>query len=157
MHIRQATLDDIPNLVALGRLMHQESVYRTYALDVEKLALLLKHLLDEAAGIVLVAESSGAIVGGFVGMVVEHWFGLTKQAVDLALFMEPSHRGGRTAFRLLNAYVEEAKNRGADQIVMANSTGVDMERVADLFEAVGFEKTGYVLAMHVPKGDKQCV
>ncbi len=155
MHVRQAALGDIPAFVALGRQMHTESsVYGMYDFGEQKVYDYFRQLIEEDWGIVISLVKDGEVIGGFAGLIYPQWFGKDKWASDIALFISPAHRGGRAALTLLRAYVAEAKEKGASQIVMANSTGFEQERVAQLFEAVGFSKVGYVLSMHVPKGEE---
>jgi len=146
--VRNAVLDDVPALTALGARMHGESIYARYDYNVEKMSKLFETLIGcPNVGIALVYETEGAIAGGFIGTVTEHYFGFDLQASDLALFIAPEQRNGTAAVRLIKAYIEEAKRRGAKQIMLGNSTGVDFERVAALFESVGFVKRGYVFEL----------
>lgn len=155
MHVRPAALGDIPAFVALGRAMHAEStVFREYDFDEPKLFAYFRQLIESDWGIVITLVKDDKVIGGFAGLIWPHWFGKDKQSSDIALFIHPDHRGGRAAMSLLRAYIAEAKEKGASQIVMANSTGFEQERIAQLFEAVGFTKVGYVLSMHVPKGEE---
>jgi len=142
--IRNATLQDVPALVALGWLMHEESVYAPYSYDPEKVSKMIEALITTRFGIALVAEQDGAVIGGFIGTVVEHWFGSDTVASDLALFIDPVYRAGRTGLKLIKRYIETATEKGASQIMLANSTGYKSDRVARLFEAMGFKRNGYV-------------
>ena len=152
MHVRQAVLEDIPAFVELGREMHAESIFNRYNFDATKLAAYLQQLIESDWGIVLTLIAEESIAGGFAGVIVPHWFGHDAWASDIALFVSAAHRDSRAGLLLLNHYVETARQKGADQIVMANSTGYESDRVAKLFGSVGFEKVGYVMSMHVPKG-----
>jgi GNAT superfamily N-acetyltransferase len=146
--VRNAVLEDVPAMVALGARMHGESIYAPFDYCVDKTTKLFETLIAcPSVGIALVYEVKGIVVGGFIGTVSEHYFGCDLQASDLALFIEPEQRKGSAAVRLLKAYIEEAKLRGAAQIMLGNSTGVEFERVSALFESVGFVKRGYVFEL----------
>lgn len=142
--LRNATREDIPAMLALGELMHKESIYAGYEYNKEKVSNLISWLIDSPKGIVFVSEQDGVIQGGFMGSIDEHWFGTEPVANDYALFLAPEHRKGRLAVRLISEYIQQAKAKGAVQIMLANSTGVQIEGVARLYEAMGFEKRGYV-------------
>lgn len=142
--IRNATLQDIPALVALGWLMHEESIYAPYSYDPNKVTEMIEALVTTRFGIALVAEIDGKVIGGFIGTVVEHWFGHDTVASDLALFIDPEHRAGSTGLKLIKKYIETAREKNASQIMLANSTGYKSDRVAKLFEAMGFKRRGFV-------------
>jgi N-acetylglutamate synthase-like GNAT family acetyltransferase len=142
--IRPATTNDIPAMVALGRLMHEESIYAPYAFDGEKVSNLIAALITTRFGIALVEEQGGVVIGGFIGVIQQHWFGSDTCASDFALFVDPAHRTGMTGLKLIKQYIKTAREKGADQIMLANSTGVEAERVAKLFESLGFKRRGYV-------------
>jgi GNAT superfamily N-acetyltransferase len=142
--IRDATKEDIPAMVALGRLMHKESIFAKYEFDEAKVAELMSTLICVDAGILIVFEEDYEIQGGIMASLHQQWFGSDIQATDYALFLAPEHRGNRTALQLIKAYVKQAQEKGAKQIILANSTGVKTERVAALFEKMGFVKRGYV-------------
>lgn len=145
--IRPATLEDIPTMLALGRVMHQESIYAPYDFDDDKVIEMFTALISTQFGIALVAEQEGVVIGGFIGVVQKHWFGNDTQASDIALFIAPEHRGGRTGLMLIKAYVQAALNKGAKQVLLANSTGVQTDRVAKLFESFGFQRRGFVFEL----------
>mgnify|MGYP000918724954 CR=1 FL=1 len=147
--IRNATHEDVNRMVELGALMHAESKFRAYSFDPWKLAATIGALIDGEDGIAIVAEEDGEIVGGFIGFLSEHYFGRDKASYDLALFLQPEHRVGTLAMRLIRAYIKVAKEKGASEVVIANSTGVAKERVARLFEHAGFKHDGFVFSMNV--------
>lgn len=148
MQIRNAELKDVIQIVNLAHEMHQETQFNQYDFDAVKLAEYVHTLIESDWGIALVAEHENEIVGGFIGAVWPHFFGNSRQAVDFGMFMMKEKRGGLTGYRLLKAYIKAAKEKNADEIVIANSTGVDREAVARLFEKVGFNHVGYVFTMN---------
>jgi N-acetylglutamate synthase-like GNAT family acetyltransferase len=145
--IRPATVADIPVLVDLGQTMHKESIFAPYNYDTEKVSELINSLITTRFGIALVAEEAGVIVGGFIGVVCEHYFGRDLQSQDLALFIAPEYRQGTTGLKLIKAYIVAAREKGAKQVMLANSTGYQPERVAKLFESLGFVRRGFVFEM----------
>lgn len=139
--IRPATEHDLDALIRLGRMMHAESWYHYLPFNEEKLRGLFAYLLEH--GFIRVHESSdGEIDGGFVGMLTEPWFGNGCIASDLGLFILPSKRGGTTAFRLLQAFVNWAIERRADEATLGISTGVHVEETERLYLYLGFARVG---------------
>lgn len=139
--IRAATIDDIPALISLGYRMHSESVYAPYSFNEAKVRKVLDVLMA-GSGCVFVFERGGVILGYFLGILTEHWFGDSTLAADLALYVVPEHRGGPAAVGLLRAYMNWARLVGADDVQIAQSTGVGMERVGHLYQRLGFQPVG---------------
>jgi GNAT superfamily N-acetyltransferase len=140
--IRPAVIGDMPRLLELARVMHEEApAYRGWAFDEPKVERLLRSLMQ--TGCVLVAENE-VIVGGVVGMCTEHWFSTDKVASELALFVEPSHRHGTIAIRLVRGFLEWARLQGAKRVGMGVTTGVHPEATGLLYQACGLSAGGFV-------------
>jgi len=142
--IRIATEADIPRLVEIGHAMHEESPsFHHLDYDEAKVALTLRHCMTH--GVVLVHyPKDGVIDGGFVGLLVERWFGKDEMFTDLALFLLPSARGGLAAARLIRAAVAWCRDRGmrASDVQLGVSTGVHPEQTGALYERLNFERFG---------------
>ena len=54
-----------------------------------------------------------------------------------------------SAARLIIAYEKTARELGATQIIISNSTNVNTDRTAGLYARVGFEHVGYVFSKFV--------
>ena len=143
--IRQATKADIDPMIELAREMWTESRYKEKGnLDTEKLTELANILIDHKSGIIFVYEVAENIVGMFLGLVEEQFFNRTLKAVDLALYVCPEHRSATIGAKLIQQYVQQAKELGAIDIVIANSTDINQRQVCQLYEAVGFKQVGGV-------------
>lgn len=145
MSIRAATIEDVPRLVELGQAMHSESPrFSRLTFDADKLAAFLGSAVNAPHVLVLVAERDGQIVGGFVGLAMEHWASRDLVATDLALFIDPGKRGGLMASRLLRAYLDWAELRGAKLIQCGITTGVEELATGRLYEALGLSRCGVI-------------
>lgn len=141
--IRNATPDDIPAIVSLGEAMHAESRYRDpLPWCAPKVTGLLDWLLANDDGLVLVAEAGDRIIGGFLGMVEDHWCSRARVATDFALYVHPGWRGSSAAARLLGAYGAWARERGAVLVQAGITTGVHVEATSRLYERLGFRRVG---------------
>ena len=148
MAIRKATSDDLNRLVEMGALMHAESpTFRGMAFDPWKLHAAIARILDSETGFAMVYEAGGRIVGAMVGMIFQHWFSPDLMASDMALFVEPEHRGGMGAVRLLNAYADWAEDNGAapGMTWFGITTGVEPEMTEKLCERLGWRRVGVVM------------
>lgn len=140
--IRQANIDDIDELVALGFRMKQESPrYRDKGYSGMKVRELLQALLASPDGIVLVA-TDGGIIGMVWAMVTTEFFSLDRKAVEFVVYVAPEHRGGTTGVRLVRAFEDAAAIRGAQYIVLGISTGINADRTERLYERMGYEVAG---------------
>ena len=142
--IRNATYEDLTDIAVVGWEMHQESRFSKYEYNVEKVINLASRLIDSDRGIVLLYEVDGEIAGGFMGEVMEQYFGPSLAAYDYALFVKSTHRGGTTAMRLVKEFVKQAKQKGAEEVVIANATGVDIQMVEKLYTKLKFDRVGGV-------------
>lgn len=141
--IRPATLDDLPALLAMGEAMHAESRYRVLAFDRGVLANTLSALLASDIGFLWVAEQD-RVVGVLAAVCMQHWCSTERVAADLALYVEPPHRGGLAVVRLVKQYKRWAAEHGAKLTDLGVSTGVDPERTASLFDRIGFPRFGTI-------------
>lgn len=140
--VRAATHADVPALVALGRVMHDQTNFADCTYEDATVARLIESLIDHHAGIVLVGEANAKVVGGIVGGVFPQWFGPDLQASDYAFFVHPEHRG-LLAFRLVAAFTQRASELNAKRICLGNSTGYELERTRKLYERTGYQLVGY--------------
>lgn len=145
MKIRTAELADVPEMVALGRAMVEESLtYRHLQYDPARVAAHLRAWINEPSCICLVVETeNGDVVGGFCGQVFPNWFSNDIIAGDHVWFMHPDYRGTISSLKLLKEYKERAFALGAKHVTLGNSTGVMAERVAEAVERMGFTRIGY--------------
>lgn len=138
--VRHATAEDIPALIALGRAMHAESPrFSRLPYSPERTANTINFLI--AHGVVLIAERGGQAVGMMGGMVAPQPFLDSLHGVELAVYVSPEHRG-RTGMRLIKSFEAWAFDRGADEISLGISTEVDAERTAQLYERLGYRRSG---------------
>jgi GNAT superfamily N-acetyltransferase len=146
--IRLATPADIPAMIALGAGMHAESRYASRPWNPRKVCGLMDWLIAEDDGLLLVAESTGEIVGGFLGLIRDDWCTDARVACDLALYVEPAMRGGLTGARLVTRYRAWAQEQGIfdENIEAGITTGVDTSSSSRLYELLGFAPVGNLFA-----------
>lgn len=142
--IRTALKEDVDALIKLGMVMHAESRYSRLSFDAEKTAKFFESLVDSENGCLFVAEKNSQIIGGFAGIMSEHYFSRDTIASDLALFILPEHRGGATAARLLYSFVAWGKFKKASMIHVGITTMVNHEKTAKFFETCGGRLVGSV-------------
>lgn len=146
--IRPATLADIPRLIELGRLLHEFSSYAALRFVPTRVAETLEKLIG-GEGVVFVSERDGVVVGGLAGGLTQHWFSDELVAFDYSLFVDPQARNGITAAKLVAAFVEWGRLRGARTVCMGITTGLDVERTARFYRALGLQDAGLLFRMEV--------
>lgn len=141
MSARQATVQDLPALVELGREMQAEApALRHVAYDGAKVREYLKTAIE--AGPVFVHETGGVIDGAFVGLVVKRWFSAAEMATDLALFVRSGRRGGLIAFELVDMFLAWCEDNGIDDVQVGVTTGLAPEQAGRFYERLGFQFIG---------------
>lgn len=144
--IRLADINDIPDLLAMGERMHAESPhFRKIQFSAEKLKATLENVLAADGGFLVVAEVRGAVVGVMMGLAMQHWCSHDYVTTELALYVEPEHRGSLLAPRLITAYLDWAARIGAKIITAGVSTEVNVEKTTRLYEAMGMRRFGVML------------
>jgi GNAT superfamily N-acetyltransferase len=151
--IRPARQDDLPQLLELGRRMHQESVYRDFEFCERRLTSYLAMVLDTPGRYCLhVAEREGRIVGFLAGYLEPFLFGRETVAHDTAFFVDRSQRGTTTAKRLIDAFRGWARERGARELCLGVSSGIEPERVGAFYERLGLSRAGAIYKQRLLPG-----
>lgn len=134
--IVRAAAGDIETLVTLGQAMHAESRYRCVPYSPAKVQAFLEALIA-GRGAAFLAHQDGRAVGGIVAMLTSPWFSEARTACDLALYVEPSARGGGAGRKLVNALIDWAEGEGVEYLEIAVSSGVEPARASAMLERLG--------------------
>lgn len=106
MIIRPATLGDVDAIVAMSQRFYDASDYPALYGPMAKESAAGLAIITMDTGVMLVAEEAGAVVG-MVSLHVEPFLfnpdSPKKTASELVWWIEPEHRGGMLAARLLKA------------------------------------------------------
>lgn len=148
MVIRNATDADIPRIVEMAQAFYPESPYPAlYGAMPDSqaagLALVVMHGVDGSLepGVLLLAEQDGEVVGMACLHADRATFNpLVRIASELVFWIEPEHRGGMAAVRLLKAAEDEAKALGIEVNRMAVLSS-SPEQAAALYERMGYTHT----------------
>lgn len=150
--IEHATLEDVPELVSLGRLMAAESPrWSRIAYSPERVERTLRALIGSPQGAVFIARRGGRIIGTILLLAEPNWMSDEVICQELALFTHPEHRGTFAAARLIAVAIEWSRIKGARWIEAGSGTGVNPERTARLYERLGF--TRYLIGLECEHGN----
>jgi GNAT superfamily N-acetyltransferase len=124
--IRKAGLDDLPELVRLGKAFHERMVYNTRPFNAASFEAALTGYVE--------ADSIGVWVGDkamAVAMIGTHPATGHVMASELMLYSE----GARQGLALLKAMKNWAKEKGASDLILTDQ--MNMRDLAALYERVG--------------------
>ena len=133
------TEGDISKCIELGYAMHQESYFKNFEYNNNKLTNLLTAMVSNPQKFCgLVAEKDGEVIGLFIGLSDEHWFGTNTMSCDLAFYVIPSERGSMAGIKLIKAYEEWARSIGVSEIILGIYTGINADRTSSLLQRLGY-------------------
>ena len=134
---------DISVMIELGAQMHAESAYRDLNYNREKCeALCIKYILNPKWFFGYCAYEGDELVGMVMGHIVPYYFGNDLLASDTVWYVRKDRRGSMIGIRLLNAFRDWAKERGASEICIGVSSALNLDRTHKLLSRVGFDHVG---------------
>ena len=141
--IRPIEIRDINKVVALGKEMHQEGLYKDIPFDSQTFVGTISHCMRN--GFAWVGEKDGVVVCGMLATIGEYFFSKSKITTDLGLFVSKDHRKSRLALLLLKEYVSWGKSMGANEITMGSTNGHQGTGLKKFLEnSLGFEYVGEI-------------
>lgn len=135
--IREATIDDVPSLVEMGKRFISETNYnRQIATNPTALADLMMRLIHATAGVIFVSEMNGKAVGMIGAHVYMHPMSWECCGAETFWWVEPEARGKGSGIRLLKKAEQWADEKGAVRMQMVAPT----EKAARVYTALGYVK-----------------
>jgi len=145
--IRDANHSDILDITIAAKLFSKETNHPALnTINPNKVAATLQQLLDSDVGLVKVACFNKEIIGAIAGVVSELPINDLVVAQELMLWLDPSHRNGKTAPKLIDGYVEWASKKGCDFVRLSALDGILSGKAGILFKRKGFKEieTAYI-------------
>ncbi len=141
MIIRQATIDDIGALSAMGRAFLSYSPYGKHvAFDEASANETAKRLLEDEHSTILVAEAEGQIVGMVGGLIYPHYFNYESLVgQELFWWVNQEHRKTGVGIKLLNAFEQWVKSMGAHLNFMIALSDEHEQKITALYEMHGYK------------------
>lgn len=135
-----------PIALGLGKLMQEEGAFKNRNWNPQRLLA----LLDSPTTYCAFYSLDDQYIGGILGMITPQYFGDDLMARDLAIYLRPEHRGGIAVVRLIKAFEQWARDRGAKEIYLSQSTGVEVAMVEKLYQRLGYEVVGCLTKKELP-------
>lgn len=145
--IRDANHSDILDITIAAKMFSKETNHPALnTINPNKVSDTLRQLIDGNAGLVKVACFNKEIVGVIAGMAIELPVNDLIVSQELILWLDPEHRNGKTAPKLIDAYVEWSKKLGCDFVRLSALDVVLDGRAGVLFKRKGFKpiETAYI-------------
>lgn len=160
MDIAIPTEDELVDCVVLGKVMWEEGDFgasidfsedNTYDFFVNCRKSALKHYGQTYFKVA--KRSDGLIVGMVLGFIVPYFYNNSqKMARDQIVFVHPAMRRTSAAYRLINDFKAWAVSRGANELLIGVSSGVDVQKTHDFFNKMGYDCSGGVYRMKFAGG-----
>ena len=134
---------DFDAMIELGAAMHAEGAFRNLNFDPDKCFQLGVRCIsypDRYFG--YCAYEDDELTGMLVGQLVPYFFGNDLLANDIVWYVREDRRGSMMGIRLLNAFRDWAKERGASEVCIGVSTALDLDRTHKLLSRMGFTHVG---------------
>lgn len=147
MIIRQITKDDIPKLIEIGLMCHQESEYSVMSFSANKCIALCERIITEPQMLGMVTVKDSEITGVLVAAAIPAYFSDEINTSDLLVYVPPEYRGTRAFYLLCVSYIGWARTKGARLIFLRNTTGIEADKVGRLYERMGFSQVGGIYRM----------
>lgn len=145
MRVREATIDDLGDLIHLAGELHPHSTFAHLDFDAWHFGNFVNQLIAGPEHVVLVVEYDGVIVGGLLASVVPASISPDLVASEHAFYVSPDMRSSGAGQALLEAYLAWARKRGAKRVNAGNSAGMNDERYVRLMGQAGFERVGSLM------------
>ncbi len=136
-------MQDFDACLRLSHALLQESSLRFLPLDKDKVRQLFDDsLLFPEDSLCLVAELDGELIGHFYGRIQTYYFCNEKMATDLWVYVSPEHRGTKAATGFIKRFNTWAEGKGAREIMISPSTGIQTDRTVAWLNHLDFETSG---------------
>lgn len=144
--MRQASLEDVPELVKLWEQAHGETSYS----ELEFSSLKMEQSLIEAVEenwFCCVIERDGQVIANYVGRIVNEFCSFDNVGQVVGFYVKPEYRTGRSAAYLIMNFIKWCKLNKCKQIRAGISSGnFSGDR---LYRALGFKVVGFQYLLSV--------
>ncbi|MDD4950701.1 hypothetical protein [Sulfuricurvum sp.] len=143
MTIRFATIEDISDILDLGEKMVEESRFRSFGLNREKMGKVLESMISETTqSVIIVAVIDNKIIGGLGGYAIDFFFCDVKIAQDRFFYIRSESRGSPAAIKILLAFRKWAEQHNAHELNINMSVAIEIERFNQMMGKLGFQCCG---------------
>ena len=133
--IRKANKEDLLGILVLAKEFSREAP-KTHKWNIDKTTNFLLSAIENTNMEIFISEKDNEVTGAIVCMVTEMYMSNTVIASDLAWFVSKDLRGSPSSIKLLKAFEDWGRSKGADYLGMA-----DIENISNLRKL--YNRLGY--------------
>lgn len=146
MKIKDATVDDVAEVLELCRVMHAESKYASIPFDNATTLRTLHDAISDPMQTLIIAERRGECIVGFVGMtMMQYHFSPKLIAMDSSMYVLPQYRHTLAFAGLLRAAERWAILKGSHSILFGLTAAPDTEKAMRAYCKMGYAEWGVTL------------
>lgn len=142
MIIRTATTCDVPEILRIGRRLHDESEYGVLRFDPKKTRAAISFMVQDDNHGTFVAEDGHKLVGMICCECESPYFSSEKVAGEHMVYVVPESRGSVAFYRLVAMATEWAVSKGAKILYFRTSSGIEKEKVDNIYRRLDFNMVG---------------
>lgn len=143
LSLRQATLDDIEDMLDIGTMYAAELHDKPAELDLSALTLSLISSTVSPRGFILLALDDLEVVGALWGSAAEYsaW-SHDLSALDHIFYIKPEYRGYALAKEMVSLWEGWAKSVGCKRVYLSSATGESAVKTGRLYNHLGYALRG---------------
>ncbi|MEE8208750.1 MAG: GNAT family N-acetyltransferase [Nitrosomonadaceae bacterium] len=148
---REATRKDAKIIEKMMTALHKESRYKRFPIKKEKLFAFINNMISSDTSLVMLATEEKGIIGIFIANISSMYFSDCTVASDYYFYVSPKHRKNGVGTKLLDSYINWAKEKKVNDIALSTSTGISDEAIKKLAGKYEMVKVGlsYRMVNHV--------
>lgn len=140
--IRRAHYGDVSEIMRMSRHFLGLANF-PYPMDENSVSDLIGEMLEGDEGVILVVDVGESLAGMAAASLVAFPFNRAcVYAQELCWWIEPEHRGGSLALRLLKQLEISVKELGAERLMMVCVDGLKADSVGKFYERRGYQPQG---------------
>jgi len=110
----------------------------------------VKKALSSGSVVPFLAWEGGDLIGAALIIVAPLWYNHKQLcAKDLIIWTSPAHRGQGIATRLIIEVEKYAAEKGCTKVYLAQSTGLGVEDVRNLYTNLGYSVVGFLSSKRI--------
>tara|TARA_R100001510_G_C7647668_1_gene205014 strand:+ start:11 stop:469 length:459 start_codon:yes stop_codon:yes gene_type:complete len=145
--IRDANHSDTLDIILTVKQFCKEIPHKAWSkVNSTKVNQLVTDLINIEGGFVKIVIHEGEIVGCLIAMASELPVNDFIVSQELMFWLDPNHRNGKTSLKLIDSYVEWAKNLGCSFVRLSSIDQILGGKAGILFKRKGFKEveTAYI-------------
>lgn len=144
INYRVGTLNDVPGMVLfLQNIKHENPLVGKFNLDLGKSADVLRRIINNDQGVILIAEKNDIIVGTIVLGKTTIWWSDSSFLTDLAFYVNPEYRKEGIQKKLLSTVKDFADQLKMPILIDVFNASEENMKITRFLGMNGFKNVGF--------------